>query len=61
MELEGLFDESVKKVIPDVVNRIGIVTSQDGAALHDILKVIDSLNADVEVLIYPVRVRHLAK
>ncbi|MCA6069869.1 MAG: exodeoxyribonuclease VII large subunit [Endomicrobium sp.] len=57
LELEGLFDESVKKVIPDVVNRIGIVTSQEGAALHDILKVIDSLNANVEVLIYPVRVQ----
>jgi exodeoxyribonuclease VII large subunit len=57
LELEGLFDESVKKAIPDVVNKIGVVTSQDGAALHDILKVIDNLNANVEILIYPVRVQ----
>jgi exodeoxyribonuclease VII large subunit len=57
LEAEGLFDESAKKAIPDIVNKIGIVTSQDGAALHDILKVADSLNANVKVLIYPVRVQ----
>lgn len=54
---EGLFDENSKKEIPLLVNKIGIVTSQDGAALHDILKVLNDLNANVEVLIYPVRVQ----
>ncbi|GHT08620.1 exodeoxyribonuclease 7 large subunit [Endomicrobiia bacterium] len=57
LKAEGFFDESAKKPIPDIVSRIGIVTSQDGAALRDILKVIDSLNANVEILIYPVRVQ----
>jgi exodeoxyribonuclease VII large subunit len=57
LKANGFFDESAKKPIPDVVNKIGIVTSQDGAALHDILKVIDSLNANIETLIYPVRVQ----
>jgi len=57
LESEGVFDESFKKPIPDIVNRIGIVTSQDGAALFDILKVIDSLGANVEILIYPVKVQ----
>ncbi|MDR3253689.1 MAG: exodeoxyribonuclease VII large subunit [Endomicrobium sp.] len=57
LESEGLFDENEKKTIPSFINKIGIVTSQDGAALHDILKVIDNLNANVEVLIYPVRVQ----
>jgi exodeoxyribonuclease VII large subunit len=54
---EGLFDESLKKNIPDFVNKIGIVTSKDGAALSDILKVIDSLNVNIEILIYSVRVQ----
>jgi exodeoxyribonuclease VII large subunit len=54
---EGLFDESVKKPIPDIVDKIGVVTSQDGAVLHDILRVIDNLKANVEVLIFPVRVQ----
>ncbi|MCL2484918.1 MAG: exodeoxyribonuclease VII large subunit [Endomicrobia bacterium] len=57
LEDEGLFDDFVKKEIPELVNKIGIVTSRDGAALHDILKVLDNLNANVEALIYPVRVQ----
>ncbi|MDR2066323.1 MAG: exodeoxyribonuclease VII large subunit [Endomicrobium sp.] len=54
---EGLFDQEHKKKIPDIVNKIGIVTSKDGAALYDILKVINSLNVNVDVLIYPARVQ----
>jgi exodeoxyribonuclease VII large subunit len=57
LEKEGLFRENSKKPVPNIVNRIGLVTSQDGAALFDILKVIDNLNAEIEVLIYPVRVQ----
>ncbi|MDR1942220.1 MAG: exodeoxyribonuclease VII large subunit [Endomicrobium sp.] len=57
LEAEGLFDESAKKPLPLLVSKIGVVTSQDGAALRDILKVLDDLNANVEVLIYPVRVQ----
>ena len=57
LETEGLFDASVKREIPKLVNKIGVVTSKDGAALQDILKVLDSLSANVEVVIYPVRVQ----
>jgi exodeoxyribonuclease VII large subunit len=57
LEKEGLFDQKHKKKIPDIVTKIGVVTSKDGAALHDILKVIDSLNINVEVLICPTTVQ----
>lgn len=57
LQKEGLFDESAKKAIPEMIRKIGIVTSKDGAALHDILEVLKNLEADVEVLIYPVRVQ----
>jgi exodeoxyribonuclease VII large subunit len=57
LENEGLFDQKYKKKIPDIVTKVGIVSSKDGAALHDILKVIDSLNVNVEVLICPTRVQ----
>ena len=57
LEAEGLFDQKYKKPLPAVINKIGVVTSKDGAALHDILKVLDDLNANVEVLIAPVRVQ----
>ena len=54
---EGLFDEEHKKQIPYLVNKIGVVTSKDGAALHDILSVLERRYSNVEVLIYPVRVQ----
>ncbi|MDR2399083.1 MAG: exodeoxyribonuclease VII large subunit [Endomicrobium sp.] len=57
LDEEKLFDKSVKKTIPNIVNKIGVVTSQDGAALHDILRVIDNLKVSVEVLICPARVQ----
>lgn len=57
LETEGLFDYKYKKQIPYIVNKIGIVTSKDGAALHDILSVLDRRFSNIEVLIYSVRVQ----
>ena len=37
---EGLFDKEHKKPIPFLPNRIGIVTSEEGAALRDIISVL---------------------
>lgn len=54
---EGLFDESHKKPIPGLPQRIGVVTSPSGAAIHDILHVLDRRFANVEVLISPVKVQ----
>lgn len=48
---KGYFAEERKKPLPAVVNRIGIVTSQDGAALRDILKVLHERQPGVEVVI----------
>jgi exodeoxyribonuclease VII large subunit len=54
---EGLFDETHKKPIPWLPKRIGVVTSIDGAALRDILHVLDRRFSSVEILIYPVQVQ----
>ena len=54
---EGLFDEVHKKPIPNLPQRIGVVTSATGAAIHDILNVLDRRFANVEVLILPVKVQ----
>ncbi|CFX49725.1 Exonuclease VII, large subunit [Syntrophomonas zehnderi OL-4] len=48
---KGYFAEERKKPLPTVVNRIGVVTSQDGAALRDILKVLHERQPGVEVVI----------
>jgi exodeoxyribonuclease VII large subunit len=54
---EGLFDEDKKKAIPLLPERIGIVTSPSGAAIRDILNVIQRRFANVRILINPVRVQ----
>ena len=38
---EGLFDEEHKQDIPELPTRIGIVTSPSGAAVHDVLHVLE--------------------
>jgi exodeoxyribonuclease VII large subunit len=54
---EGIFDESLKKPIPLLPSRVGIVTSPTGAAIHDILTVINRRFANIEILIAPVKVQ----
>jgi exodeoxyribonuclease VII large subunit len=54
---EGLFDPAHKKPIPHLPQRIGIVTSPTGAAIRDILQIIDRRFANVHILLYPVRVQ----
>jgi exodeoxyribonuclease VII large subunit len=54
---EGLFDESRKRPIPKLPQRIGIVTSATGAAIHDMLNVLNRRFANVEILILPVKVQ----
>lgn len=54
---EGLFDEARKKPLPWLPRRIGIVTSPTGAAIRDILNVIDRRFPRVHVVVYPVQVQ----
>jgi exodeoxyribonuclease VII large subunit len=57
LEKEGLFDRAHKKQLPFIPQKIGIVTSTTGAAIKDILNIIDRRFANVEILIYPVKVQ----
>lgn len=54
---EGLFDVEHKKPLPEFPERIGIVTSPTGAALHDMLNVLRRRFPGVEVILRPVRVQ----
>lgn len=47
----GYFDPEHKRPLPRMVNRLGIVTSQDGAALRDILKVVRQRHALIDVVL----------
>lgn len=57
LEKEGLFSLEHKKPIPYLPSRIGVVTSLSGAAIKDILKVLERRFKDVHIIINPVRVQ----
>ena len=54
---EGLFDTKHKKPLPGFPSKIAIVTSDTGAAIEDMLKIIKCRNNIVDILIYPVLVQ----
>jgi len=57
LEAEGLFAQEHKRPIPFLIQHLAIVTSPTGAAIRDILKVIDRRNPQMEILINPVLVQ----
>ena len=57
LEKEGLFAQEHKRPIPYLPSRIGLVTSISGAAIKDILKVLDRRFGDVHVVISTVQVQ----
>ena len=57
LEVEGLFDIALKKKLPRFPKTIGIITSLEGAALRDILQVLNRRAPHVKCCIYPVPVQ----
>jgi exodeoxyribonuclease VII large subunit len=57
LHAEGLFERARKRPLPALPRRIGIVTSLDGAALRDILKVLKRRAPNASLLIRPARVQ----
>ncbi len=57
LSAEGLFNEELKRPLPLFPRRIGVVTSQSGAAIRDILNVIARRTRTVHVLFAPARVQ----
>lgn len=57
LEKEGLFAKEAKKEIPKYPAKIGIVTSPTGAAVRDMLNVLDRRFANLHIMIYPVSVQ----
>lgn len=54
---EGLFDEARKRKLPLLPRRVGIVTSPAGAALRDMLQILERRNRGIDVIITPVKVQ----
>lgn len=54
---EGLFDEKYKKQIPFMPKTIGVLTSNTGAVIRDIINVSTRRNPNVHICLYPVPVQ----
>ena len=57
LEGEGLFDASHKKPLPEFPERIAIITSSAGAAVHDMMRILGARWPMAKVLLLPVRVQ----
>ena len=57
LQAEGLFDPAHKKPIPRYPERIAIITSSAGAAIHDMLRILGKRYPLTKVILLPVRVQ----
>jgi len=57
LRAEGLFDDVHKKPLPTYPERIGVLTSESGAAVHDIIDSIRNRWPCVKLFLYPVPVQ----
>lgn len=54
---EGLFDQALKRPLPPFPQRVGIVTSPTGAAVHDIISVLERRARSVSIVLIPTLVQ----
>lgn len=57
LNAEGLFAQGRKRPLPEYPQRIGLVTSPTGAAIRDVLHVIQRRNPGLEIILAPCRVQ----
>ena len=57
LEQEGLFDAARKRKLPFLPRRIGIVTSEAGAVIHDMCTVLTRRFPALEIRLYPCQVQ----
>jgi exodeoxyribonuclease VII large subunit len=57
LSVEGLFSEEHKKKLPKYPKSLGVITSEDGAALRDILQILKRRAPYVEIIIRPTLVQ----
>ena len=54
---EGLFNPEWKQVLPQFVQRIGVITSPSGAVIKDIITTVSRRFPGVEIVLYPTKVQ----
>lgn len=57
LEDAGYFKEEIKKKPPLQIKRIGVVSSEEGAVIRDIINVRTRRNPGIDIVLYPVKVQ----
>lgn len=57
LSVQGLFSSQFKQTLPSNITRVGVITSPTGAAIKDILTVLNRRNPSLAVIIYPALVQ----
>jgi len=57
LKKEGLFDSALKKKLPVLPKKVGVVTSPRGAAIVDIIRTLERRFARLHILLYPAKVQ----
>ncbi len=57
LSAEGLFDQAHKKLLPPFPEKIAIITSSAGAAIHDMIRILGHRWPMTKVILLPVRVQ----
>lgn len=57
LEKEGIFDEKHKKPLPYFPKVIGVVSSETGAVIHDIITTIKNRNDSIKIILSPAKVQ----
>lgn len=53
LESKGYFSRDQKKKLPEIISRVGIVTSPTGAAIKDMISIIKRRNPLMDIVVYP--------
>ncbi len=53
LENQGYFDHDHKQKLPEIISRVGLVTSPTGAAIKDVISIIKRRNPLIDMVIYP--------
>ncbi len=57
LEKEGLFDITKKLSLPKSIKKIGVISSETGAVIHDIINVVQRRNEQIDIVLFPVKVQ----
>jgi len=57
LEKEGLFNKEIKKPLPKNIKKIGVITSETGAVIQDIIDISRRRNPMLSILLFPAKVQ----